>query len=433
MAASASDYFIKTTPNFSTTIGSGGVASAIVTTIPLSSVTNLPTDTAIEITINRIDTDGDETNNYETVRGIISGSNLIDCVRGVEGTAQAWNAGIVVEVLVTADIQNRNVTGILVEHNQTGTHKGTLVTTLKATAAEVATGTDDTKIVTPKGIKDATGITLTSPVITGADIDTPFYVGRQAIINGGFTVNQRVYISNAVLAAGAYGHDRWKAGAGGGDYTFTQLAQSTVITIKAAKTLIQVVEDKNVIGGTYTLSWEGTAQARFGIDSATPSGDYAASPITITGQTAGTVMSVEFNAGTLSNVQLNSGSVALPFQPKSFGDELIACCRFCFVIEAADLLDCVAPGMCDTTTRGLFTIALPTRMRQTPSLTATASDWIIHKAGTNIDVTNLAGAYLSPDVVVFLADVASGLTAGEAVFLGGDGGGTRLMILNAEL
>ena len=173
MAASASDYFIKTTPNFSTTIGSGGVASAIVTTIPLSSVTNLPTDTAIEITINRIDTDGDETNNYETVRGIISGSNLIDCVRGVEGTAQAWNAGIVVEVLVTADIQNRNVTGILVEHNQSGAHKGTLVTTLKATAAEVTTGTDDTKIVTPKGIKDATGITLTSPVINTPTITTP--------------------------------------------------------------------------------------------------------------------------------------------------------------------------------------------------------------------------------------------------------------------
>jgi len=151
---------------------------------------------------------------------------------------------------------------------------------------------------------------------------------RQAIINGGFTVNQRVYVSNATLSAGVYGHDRWKAGASGGDYTFTQLAQSTQITIKTGKSLIQVIEDKNVVGGTYTLSWEGTAQARFGKDSATPSGVYASSPITITGQSAGTVMSVEFNEGTLGKVQLNTGSIALPFMPKSFEEELRTCMRY---------------------------------------------------------------------------------------------------------
>ena len=39
-------------------------------------------------------------------------------------------------------------------------------------------------------------------------------VARQVIINGGFTVNQRVYVSAATLAAGIYGHDRWKAGSG---------------------------------------------------------------------------------------------------------------------------------------------------------------------------------------------------------------------------
>lgn len=168
--------------------------------------------------------------------------------------------------------------------------------------------------------------------LVGVQHNTPYAnltsLSRQALINANFVVNQRVYVSNATLAAGAYGHDRWKAGAGGGDYTFTQLPSSTQITIKTGKSLIQVIEDKNVIGGTYTLSWEGTAQARFGINSATPSGDYAASPITITTQTAGTVMSVEFNAGTLGKVQLNSGSVALPFQARSFDEELRACQRY---------------------------------------------------------------------------------------------------------
>ena len=177
-----------------------------------------------------------------------------------------------------------------------------------------------------------TNKTLTAPIING-EITGTFggyndSLNRQSIINGGFTVNQRGYTTSGTLASGSYGHDRWKAGSGGGDYTFTQLASSTQITIEAGKTLIQVIEDKNVVGGTYTLSWTGTAQARAGVDSATPSGAYADSPLAITSQTAGTVMSVEFDDGTLGEVQLNTGSVVLPFQPKSFAQELLDCQRY---------------------------------------------------------------------------------------------------------
>ena len=78
-------------------------------------------------------------------------------------------------------------------------------------------------------------------VVPAEELDSfasfPVGIGRQSIINGGFTVNQRAYVSNAVLASGAYGHDRWKAGSSGGDYTFTQLAQATQITIKSGKSL----------------------------------------------------------------------------------------------------------------------------------------------------------------------------------------------------
>ena len=149
------------------------------------------------------------------------------------------------------------------------------------------------------------------------------------IFNGGFTINQRVYVSTAALAAGVYGHDRWKAGAGGGDYSFTQLASPTTITIAANKTLIQVVENKNVYGGTYVLSWAGTCQARYAINSATPVGAYADSPITIAGQTAGTTMSVEFGkgaaSGTLGLAQLELGSVATSFEFRPYSQELRLC------------------------------------------------------------------------------------------------------------
>jgi len=43
---------------------------------------------------------------------------------------------------------------------------------------------------------------------------------RNLVINGNFSINQRAYVSATALAAGAFGHDRWKAGAGGCTYTF---------------------------------------------------------------------------------------------------------------------------------------------------------------------------------------------------------------------
>lgn len=127
-------------------IGSGGVADASVTTVPLAATTNLPTDTGVTIVIDRVDSNGTATPSLEeTVVGVVSGSNLVSCVRGVEGTAQAHSAGAVVEVLVTSDGYNDIVDGIIAEHNQVdGTHKTTLVAMLAGaqtfTGAKTFTG-----------------------------------------------------------------------------------------------------------------------------------------------------------------------------------------------------------------------------------------------------------------------------------------------------
>lgn len=104
-------------------IGSGGVADASTTTIPLASTTNLATDTAVVVVIDRVDANGTSTPSLEeTVVGVVSGSNLVNCVRGAEGTAQAHNAGAVVEVLITAKGINDIIDGFLVDHNQDGSH-----------------------------------------------------------------------------------------------------------------------------------------------------------------------------------------------------------------------------------------------------------------------------------------------------------------------
>jgi len=199
-------------------------------------------------------------------------------------------------------------------------------------------------------------------------INTPnTFAYKNLLIDAGFTINQRGYVSAATLASGAYGHDRWKAGASGGDYSFTQLASNTQITIASGKSLIQVVEDKNVSGTSYVLSWEGTAQARYAVNSATPAGSYAASPIVITGQTAGTTMSVEFNTGTLSKPQLELGAVATSFDQRAYSQELAMCQRYYQV----DILATVGGGASPTATNRSFycNVNFPVPFRASPTMT----------------------------------------------------------------
>jgi len=73
MAAANTDKFKKTARKWVGQIGSGGVADDTVTTIPLSSATNLPTDTAIVATIDRVDSNGTKTPSLEeSVIGVVS-------------------------------------------------------------------------------------------------------------------------------------------------------------------------------------------------------------------------------------------------------------------------------------------------------------------------------------------------------------------------
>jgi hypothetical protein len=241
-----------------------------------------------------------------------------------------------------------------------------------ATAVQIIAGTETTRAIAPDQLKVA-GI-----------IPQP---NHNLIINGGFTINQRAYGSAGTLAAGVYGHDRWKAGSGGGNYSFTQLASPTTITVAANKTLIQVIEDVMVYGGTYILSWKGTCQARYAINSATPAGAYAASPITITGQTAGTTMSVEFGngaaSGTLGEVQLELSGVATPFDLRNYTVELALCQRYYWTSAV----------WVPSSTAFPTSICSPVNMRANPTIAGGGAGWNLNQAGTQYNVFyNTTGA-----------------------------------------
>lgn len=143
---------------------------------------------------------------------------------------------------------------------------------------------------------------------------------RNLLDNATFRVNQRNQAGTVTLAAGSYGHDRWKAGAAGCTYTFAASGNDFVITITAGS-LIQIVEALNVEGGTYSMTWTGTSQGKIG------AGAFAASGVSQASVPANANLSVEFGTGTLSKVQLEVGAPT-PFERKHLATDTLNCQRY---------------------------------------------------------------------------------------------------------
>jgi hypothetical protein len=261
-----------------------------------------------------------------------------------------------------------------------------------------------------------------------------FYGFKNRIIDGGFIINQRVYTSGTSLSAGSYGHDRWKAGSGGGTYTFTQgsLGVNTTVTITAG-TLVQVIEGCNLAeGGTYVLSWTGTAQGRLN------GGTYGSSgTVTVTGWTAGANLSVEFNTGTLGSVQLEAGSTATSFDYRPYGTELSLCQRYFQYLAGSTATgdQYIASGMCDTSVQARFPYVLPVQMRVGPGVTfPSASNFVVYSGAAIPTVTALTTAGTSdPRFFAISATVASGLTVGYGAILLGENTTSSAIQLSAEL
>ena len=237
---------------------------------------------------------------------------------------------------------------------------------------------------------------------------------KNAIINGNFGINQRGVSGTVTLSAGAYGHDRWKAGASGCTYTFATSENVTTLTISAGS-LIQVIEGLNLNSGTYTLSWTGTAEGKIG------AGSYAGSGVTGTA-TGGTNLNIEFGTGTVSLVQFEPGSVATPFERRPYGTELSLCQRYYYKLKAVDAgTNIFGAGRAETTTSASgMTIVFKTTMRIAPAAletTGTASDYAVRFASGGNQVCNSVPSWsdTTTEIGVVSWSVASGLTAGQAV------------------
>ena len=164
MAAANTDKFRKKKNLFSTTL-SGSITDSD-TSLSCASLSGVPTDTAITITIDRVDANSASTPSLrEDITGVVSGNNLTNLVRG-EGatTAQAHANNAAVELAWETETWNDAVDAILVGHNQDGTHKSGSVLTLPQIND---TSSDHQYVFAVNEL--AADRTVTLPLLTGAD------------------------------------------------------------------------------------------------------------------------------------------------------------------------------------------------------------------------------------------------------------------------
>lgn len=248
-------------------------------------------------------------------------------------------------------------------------------TALRATMAEVITYTSalpsTATATTQTAGNSSTALATTAFVQTAVANGVP---NDNVVDNSGFAVNQRGYTSGTALASGAFGHDRWKGGDAGCTYTFTQSGgPATTITITAGS-LQQVVEGAALSTGSYTLSWTGTAQGRYG------GGSYAASPVAVSA-TVGTNLTIEFNTGTLGQVKLEAGTVRTSWIPAGTPQQILAeCQRFYCFLNALGI-----SAYSDTVNRNLVAnVVFPVTMRAIPTIAFnTASSGLVQAPATN--------------------------------------------------
>jgi len=148
------------------------------------------------------------------------------------------------------------------------------------------------------------------------------------LINSNFMVNQEGNTSGASVAYQGYFLDGWLNPSSPSTLiTWADTGGVRTITIGGggAGYAQQKVEATTLPAGTYTVSWEGTAKLYIWV--LNPA--YETSPVTFT--TDGTA-DVKFQfrgyGDTLRNAKLEQGSVATPYQPPTYADNLRACMRY---------------------------------------------------------------------------------------------------------
>jgi len=224
---------------------------------------------------------------------------------------------------------------------------------------------------------------------------------KNLLINAGFRVNQRNYVSGtATAAANEYTLDRWRVLVLGESITFPALGADNTITAPAGG-VGQKIESLNIKGGVYTVNWQGSATCKVN------------GVVRKTGESfvldVDALVDVVFYGGAVNKPQLEMGSVQTEFEFVGIGEEFLKCQRFFFAVDGG-LIFFLANGNDSLRYIG---VSFPVKMRVLPSIynffsvpSYTLIDFEISEVGAALYCTGVqATSTLRVDTANFDAEI----------------------------
>jgi len=304
---------------------------------------------------------------------------------------------------------------------------------------------------------------------------------RNWIINGDFQVSQRGdYTSaTAIQGSGVLYLDRWKTEEITVSGTIQQVVDGYATgsnSVKLAVTgsssvgrlgVYQIIEDyKKLAGREVTVScklkatapncylwvYDGSSYTKIAEHSGNSSWESLSGTINVSSSASQLRVYVKYSSSVgnsdtpnaltssdyfeIAQVQLELGKVATPFEHRSYGEELALCQRY-YQIEGYGQYQRYGTGFAYSTIGASVVINLPTAMRTRPAITTSGANTLLLNYGADtlntlstIAINSLGS---SERTVTITAQVASGLTVGQAVLLISNNNTNAFIDFDAEL
>lgn len=216
---------------------------------------------------------------------------------------------------------------------------------------------------------------------------------RNVLVNASGKIKVRPYASGAATtAANQYTLDRWHVVVSGQNVSWVDAGSTRTITCPAGG-LTQAIRAEDIIGGTYVLSWQGTATAQVNGVAVANGASLVLAPAAIA--------RVKFSSGTLINPQLELGTIATAFDVPNVAAEELICQKYYYRVDLSWLIQGYTASAGQRIPDAFLTYP---KMINSPLVTATSG------AGVNVSV----GA--TSAIASGLTQTATSVTAGYSSY-----------------